>query len=107
MEVVPLIFIIIFVVAIIFFTSKKGRNKSIESFAGKIIHDYGEFGESFLGKKPLFGVTQKLRLLKCEREGEVFHLIESTQKTNLSFQINYVKLSKNASDALIHFLTSR
>lgn len=104
MPVVISILIVLGVVIAFAVLTKRGRNISIATTYGKIIQDYGEIGQSFVGKKPYFGSNQSLRLLKCQRNEEEFFLIETKNTNFASFDVHYTALSKDTSNALVNII---
>lgn len=95
-------FILIFVLVLFVILTKKGRNFTIDKFMGEIVQDYGLMSEMNF----LFG-KQKVRLLKCIKNQEIFYVIETEYRTFGSVQINYTKIDTETADKFVNILSAK
>lgn len=81
--ILPIVFIIVFVIILLATLSRKGRNFAIKTeFGGNVVEDLG-----IISEYRIFAGHQKLRLLKCEDNDTQFYIIEAetTMPTNKQF----------------------
>ena len=83
--------------------TRKGRNTAIKlQFGGKVIEDLGELGQS----GSIFG-NQTVRLLKCQRDDEVFYILETKTSQLLGVVYSFTKLDGPTIKQLAKILTSK
>jgi hypothetical protein len=91
----PIFFITIFVVFILMIFTKKGKDIFVRITMGKILKDYGSMG----GLK-IMGATQGVRLLKCEKKGNTFFVIEASFPLGMQYTKLSPEMVKHLIDAL-------
>ena|SRR5260221_441936 len=80
--------------------TRKGRNLQIKNrYKADVIRDLGIISAGTTNQRG-FSVNQKLHLLKCQSQTETFFLLEVTDTTLLSLQMNWIKLSKETLNTL-------
>lgn len=75
-----------FIIIGLFLFTNKGRNFGRRLAFGEVIEDYGIIGEEFGGK-------QKYRLLKCEKDHEIFYVLEVQSSGFGAYRVEMFKLN--------------
>lgn len=84
----PFLFIPFFIFILFMVLSKRGRNTGIKMMFGDIVQDYGELGTTQLK----MGFTQSIRLLKCQKDTDIFYVLETTDSRPGSIQTTWTKI---------------
>jgi predicted nucleotidyltransferase len=90
---VPFVIISALLIGMVF--SRKSRNANVDLFVGHIVEDLGELAEV-----PIKHGRQKLRLLRCEFNGERFLVVESETHVMGGFNVNWIRLDDSTIDKL-------
>lgn len=98
MEWQAILFVIFFVLVVLGVLTKQGHNIYVRSFYGKIVKDYGDIGGA-TKVNSLMG--QSVRLLQCNRKGEMFYVLETRFTALLSYNVQYTKINQDLAQRLV------
>jgi hypothetical protein len=98
MDIFGVIFPIIFIafVAFILFTNK-GKGIGRKLAVGEVLEDYGIIGNEFGGK-------QKFRLLKCQKNQEIYYVLEVQSSGLGATRVDWIKLGNETVRNLVSIL---
>ena len=89
---------VVFIIVLSVLFTKKGTNTFVDvAFGGNVIKDWGDIGTTNVR-----GISQTVRLLQCNKDGEIFFVLAISVMASKQF----IKISEQMADNLISMLSS-